>query len=217
MPYADPNEMAWALLRAAADAGLRITLLDTCYLTGGLSPDGSSRPLDGRAAAVRRRDREPVGGTGGRARPRRARVLGPGARIGAAIHSVRAVPADQMPEIMAWSHRLAAPVHAHLSEQPAENEAALAAYGRTPTQVLYEAGALGPRSTMVHATHLTAGDIELLGGTQHHRAASARRPRPTWPTGSGRPGRWPRPALRSAWAATATPPSTCWPRPAGWS
>jgi formiminoglutamate deiminase len=93
-------------------------------------------------------------------------ALGPGARIGAAIHSVRAVPADQMPEIMAWSHQLAAPVHAHLSEQPAENEAALAAYGKTPTRVLYDAGVLGPRSTMVHATHLTPADVDLLGATQ---------------------------------------------------
>jgi formiminoglutamate deiminase len=166
VPYADPNEMTWALLRAAADAGLRITLLDTCYLTAGLNPDGSSRPLEG--VQLRFGD-----GSASQWAERVAALdpgehgsLGPGARIGAAIHSVRAVPADQMPEIMAWSHRLAAPVHAHLSEQPAENEAALAAYGRTPAQVLYEAGALGPRSTMVHATHLTAGDIELLGQTQ---------------------------------------------------
>jgi hypothetical protein len=33
-PYADPNAMGRALVQAAAEAGLRITLLDTCYLTG---------------------------------------------------------------------------------------------------------------------------------------------------------------------------------------
>ena len=71
-----------------------------------------------------------------------------------------------MPDIVSWSHRTAAPVHAHLSEQPAENEDALAAFGRTPTQVFGEAGVLGPRSTMVHATHLTPADIDLLGATQ---------------------------------------------------
>ena len=65
-----------------------------------------------------------------------------------------------------WSHRLGAPLHAHLSEQPAENEACLAAYGTTPARVLDEAGALGPRSTMVHATHLTRHDIDLLGGSR---------------------------------------------------
>ncbi|MBV9792857.1 MAG: formimidoylglutamate deiminase [Actinobacteria bacterium] len=165
-PYADPNEMTWALLRAAADAGLRITLLDTCYLAAGLEPDGTARPLagvqlrfgDGDAARWAERVAALSPGEHG--------LLGPGARIGAAVHSVRAVPPDQMPEIMAWSHRLGAPVHAHLSEQPAENEAALAAYGRTPAQLLDEAGVLGPRSTMVHATHLTSGDIDLLGATQ---------------------------------------------------
>jgi formiminoglutamate deiminase len=164
--YADPNEMTWALLRAAADAGLRITLLDTCYLAAGLGPDGSPRPLegvqlrfgDGDATRWTERVAALDVGPGG--------LLGPGARLGAAIHSVRAVPADQMPEVVAWAGQVTAPLHAHLSEQPAENEASLAAYGRTPAQVLSGAGGLGPRSTMVHATHLTADDVELLGSTR---------------------------------------------------
>ena len=165
-PYADPNEMGRALLRAAADAGLRITLLDTCYLSAGLRPDGTSRPLrdvqlrfgDGDAA----RWAERVAGLGADARGR----LSPTARAGAAIHSVRAVPPGQMHEVMSWSHAYGAPVHAHLSEQPAENEECLAAYGRTPAQVLNDAGALGPRSTVVHATHLLREDIDVLGATQ---------------------------------------------------
>jgi len=164
--YADPNEMGRALLRAAADAGLRITLLDACYLTAGLRPDGSPRPLrgvqlrfgDGDAAHWAER----VAGLGADARG----MLGPRARAGAAIHSVRAVPPDQMPAVMDWSHTFGAPVHAHLSEQPAENTDCLAAYGRTPAQVLNDAGVLGPRSTVVHATHLLRADIDLLGATQ---------------------------------------------------
>jgi cytosine/adenosine deaminase-related metal-dependent hydrolase len=58
------------------------------------------------------------------------------------------------------------PLHVHLSEQPAENEACLAAYGATPTDLLYDAGALGPDTTAVHATHLSTRDIELLGGSR---------------------------------------------------
>jgi formiminoglutamate deiminase len=165
-PYADPNEMTWALLRAAADAGLRITLLDTCYLAAGVDPDGTPRPLAGVQLRFGDGDSARWAERVAALSPGEHGLLAPGARIGAAIHSVRAVPPDQMPEIMAWSHRLAAPVHAHLSEQPAENEDALAAYGRTPTQVFHEAGVLGPRSTMVHATHLTPADIDLLGATQ---------------------------------------------------
>ena len=165
-PYADPNEMGRALLRAAADAGLRITLLDTCYLAAGLRRDGSPKPL--RGVQLRFGDGDGAGwagrvaGLGADARG----MLGPGARAGAAIHSVRAVPPAQMHDVMAWSHTYGAPVHAHLSEQPAENEDCLAAYGRTPAQVLNEAGVLGPRSTVVHATHLLREDIDLLGATQ---------------------------------------------------
>jgi formiminoglutamate deiminase len=93
-------------------------------------------------------------------------VLAPHARAGAAIHSVRAVPPDQMREVVAWTRRYGAPLHAHLSEQRAENEACLAAYGVTPARLLDRADALGPRSTVVHATHLTERDIELLGGSR---------------------------------------------------
>ncbi len=53
----------------------------------------------------------------------------------------------------------------HLSEQPAENEACLAFHGLTPTGLLAEYGVLGPRTTAVHATHLTGDDIRLLGGS----------------------------------------------------
>jgi formiminoglutamate deiminase len=70
-----------------------------------------------------------------------------------------------VPVVAEWATNGSAPLHAHLSEQRAENEACLAAYGRTPAQVLADAGALGPRSTVVHATHLAEHDIHLLGGS----------------------------------------------------
>jgi formiminoglutamate deiminase len=163
--YSTPNEMGHLLIAAAAAAGIRTTLLDTCYLTSGFAPGGAALPLsgvqtrfgDGSAAAWAAR----VGEFGCDERG----MVAPHAKIGAAIHSVRAVPPDQMPEIMAWSHAHAAPVHVHLSEQPRENEESLAAFGRTPSQVLDAAGVLGPRSTMVHATHLTESDVALLGAS----------------------------------------------------
>ena len=165
-PYADPNEMGRVLLGAAVEAGIRITLLDTCYLTGGLAADGQPEPLTGTQLRF--------GDSGGEAWAARAGALGadehgqlgPAARVGAAIHSVRAVPLDQMQPVIAWAQRSGAPLHAHLSEQHAENEASLAAYRRTPAEVLYDAGALGPRATLVHATHLAGHDIDLLGGSR---------------------------------------------------
>jgi formiminoglutamate deiminase len=164
--YADPNEMGRVLLAAASRAGVRITLLDTCYLSGGLSGAGQPLPLAGPQLRF--------GDGDGEAWAARADALGadsrgtlsPAARAGAAIHSVRAVPPSQLHPVVAWSHRLGAPLHVHLSEQAAENEACLAAYRRTPAEVLYESGALSPRSTMVHATHLSARDVELLGGSR---------------------------------------------------
>lgn len=149
-PYADPDAMGAALRQAARDAGIRLTLLDTCYLAGGIG-----RPLDG--VQLRFGDGDADGWA------ERFALLADDAttRVGAAVHSVRAVPPAAIGAVAAAA--AGRPLHAHLSEQPAENRAALAAYGRTPAQLLDEHGALGPRTTAVHATHLTGADVALLG------------------------------------------------------
>ncbi|MEW1634337.1 formimidoylglutamate deiminase [Streptomyces sp. NPDC093801] len=152
--YADPNAMGEALIEAAAAAGIRITLLDTAYLAAGFgeAPNAHQRRFsDGTAEAWAERVSA--------LKPREH------ALIGAAVHSVRAVPAGQLATVAAWAQERQAPLHVHLSEQTAENEACLAAHGRTPTQLLADHGVLGPRTTGVHNTHLMDGDIALLGGT----------------------------------------------------
>jgi formiminoglutamate deiminase len=155
-PYADPNAMGEALIQAAAEAGVRLTLLDTCYLAGGLDPSGHT-PLDAVQARFGDGDAEAwaerVGGIGD----------GDGVRVGAAVHSVRAVPAPQLPAVVQAA--AGRPLHVHVSEQPQENDACQAFYGRTPTALLAEHGVLGPGTTAVHATHLSADDIALLGGS----------------------------------------------------
>ncbi len=146
-PYDDPNEMGRALLAAADEAGIRIRLLDTCYLAAGFGQQPTG-------VQVRYSD--------GDARAWAERVAGFGdPRVGAAIHSVRAVPRDQLAVVVEAAAGM--PLHVHLSEQVAENEACLAAHGLTPTQLLAEAGALGPLTTAVHATHLSETDVRLLG------------------------------------------------------
>jgi formiminoglutamate deiminase len=65
---------------------------------------------------------------------------------------------------VAWADERSAPLHFHLSEQRAENDACRAAHGVTPTRLLADHGALGPRSCAVHATHLDDADVALLGG-----------------------------------------------------
>jgi formiminoglutamate deiminase len=155
-PYDDPNAMGRAVVAAARDAGLRITLLDACYLSSGFgaAPDGVQRRFsDGSADAWAER----VGALD---------FDDPHVVVGAAIHSVRAVPAADLKAVAtALPDR---PVHIHLSEQPAENAACLKAYALTPAGLLAEHGVLGPRLSAVHATHLTPADIALLGDAHAH-------------------------------------------------
>jgi len=153
--YADPNAMGHALVEAARGAGIRIALLDTCYLSGGFGapPEGVQRRFcdgDAETWAERVAALAPIGDEDD-------------AVIGAAVHSVRAVPAEQIPTVVAAAR--GGPLHVHLSEQPRENQECLAAYSLTPTQLLHDQGALGPMTTAVHATHLGTDDVDRLGGT----------------------------------------------------
>ncbi|MFE0538903.1 formimidoylglutamate deiminase [Streptomyces nigra] len=153
-PYADPNAMGEALIAAAAEAGIRITLLDTAYLSSGFGrpptahqlrfSDGDADAWAERCSLLKEHDH---------------------ARIGAAVHSVRAVPAGQLSTVAHWAEERRAPLHVHLSEQTAENDACHEAHGCTPTQLLALHGVLGPRTTGVHNTHLTPEDISLIGGS----------------------------------------------------
>jgi formiminoglutamate deiminase len=155
-PYADPNRMGSALIEAAGQAGVRLTLIDTCYLRAGLGGE----PL----AGVQRR----FGDGDAAAWAERAGALddGPMMRVAAGVHSVRAVDPAAMTAVAAWAEGRRAPLHLHLSEQRAENQACLAATGRTPAALAEAAGVLGPRTTAVHATHLTGDDIARLGATR---------------------------------------------------
>jgi formiminoglutamate deiminase len=151
--YADPNAMGQALARAATDAGIRLTLLDTCYLTGGFEQKLDAQQtrfgdVDADAWATRVSSFVPEGEL---------------VRVGAAVHSVRAMPVDQLPVVAAWAGER--PLHLHLSEQRAENTECLIHYGQTPTAILADAGVLGMHTVAVHATHLTRSDIGTLART----------------------------------------------------
>ncbi|MCP9983484.1 formimidoylglutamate deiminase [Actinomadura madurae] len=179
-PYGDPNAMGEALIAAAADAGIRITLLDACYLAGGIG-----RPLKG--PQLRFGD-----GTAGnwvrRVESLHERTDKAGrlhARVGAAIHSVRAVPREQLRAVASWAREHRAPLHVHLSEQPAENQDCRDAYGMTPTRLLAEAGgARGahhgrPRDAPHRGGHRPArGDDDRRVHVPDDRARPRRRHRP---------------------------------------
>lgn len=161
--YDDPNEMGEALIAAADDVGIRITLLDTVYLTArvadtirrpGLDPV-QRRFTDGDVAAWANRVQRLDSSTTATA------------QIGAAIHSVRAVPVPQMSEVaaavqgdVAGTQRV---LHAHVAEQPAEVQESIDHHGRRPVGLLSDSGALDANFTAVHAVWLDDDDVGLLG------------------------------------------------------
>lgn len=153
-PYDDPNAMGQALRQAARDAGIRLTLLDTCYLSGGLTSGGHT-PLNNEQLRFGDRDASAWASRMG------ALINDETTTVGAAIHSVRAVPREAIPTVVAANGDR--PLHVHLSEQPAENDACKGYYGVTPSRLLHDVGALGPQTSVVHATHLTDDDVTLLG------------------------------------------------------
>jgi formiminoglutamate deiminase len=157
--YAEPNAMGHAVIDGAADAGIRLTLLDTCYLSSG--PDGSA------LAGPQQRFGDSTGDRWAQRVEALRQQVGthPSVVVGAALHSVRAVPVEHIPAVVQWAAAHSVPLHVHSSEQTREVEQCLAVHGRTPTAVLRDAGALGPRTTAVHATHLTTEDIADIDRT----------------------------------------------------
>jgi len=156
------NDLGEALIEAAAAEGIRITLIDACYLRGGL--DG--RPLEGVQRSFSDGDAERW-----IARVEELRE-GAGVRIGAGIHSVRAVDPASMRTVAAWARKRRAPLHIHLAEQPAEVEESIAVEGCTPAELLEREGILGPDLTAIHAIHVSDSDVALLGSHKVRICAS---------------------------------------------
>jgi formiminoglutamate deiminase len=147
------NELGEALIDAAGEEGIRITLVDACYLRGGM--DG--RPLEAEQLAFSDGDAD--------AWARRVDDIGgsEGARVAAAIHSVRAVDPESMRIVATYARDRRVPLHVHLAEQRAEVDECLAVEGCTPAQLLEREGILGSDLTAIHAIHVDANDVALLG------------------------------------------------------
>lgn len=155
-PYDDPDELAHRVVRAARRVGLRITLLRVAYHRGGYQ-----RPLTG---AQRRFVTPSLADYTARLDALTGHYAGASdVRVGAAPHSVRAVPRDWLTEIARWAADHDAPLHIHASEQRAELVQSLQEHGMTPVELLHDARALDARTTLVHATHLSQRELDLIG------------------------------------------------------
>ena len=155
-PYIPAHGMELAIADAAREVGIRLVLLDTCYLDGAIG-----QPL---SAVQRRFDDGSAAGWLERWHALREVIESDRVTLGAAIHSVRGVTPTAMSEIrLALGDRI--PLHIHVSEQPQENADCLAAYGKTPVEVLAGIGMLDARLSIVHATHLTPADRSLVSAS----------------------------------------------------
>lgn len=158
-PYDDPGELSLQVIRAAAEVGIRLVLLEVYYARA-----GADRP------ALPEQRRFCDGGLD-RYLARVDRLRGEGHTVGVSPHSVRAVPAPALRELAAYAAAHDLVVHAHLSEQPRENDECRAEHGCSPSQLLGSVGLLDRpgRFTAVHAIHLAPGDHALLAA--HHVCA----------------------------------------------
>ena len=133
---------AHAAADAAAEAGIELVLLLAAYGRGGIerfrqdSVAGHLLQLEELRAA--------------------------GVRVGVAPHSVRACPRDWLEELGRYAAAEGLPLHVHADEQAREIEECLAEHGLRPLELLAETGCLGPSTTVVHATHADAHELDLL-------------------------------------------------------
>ncbi|HTN50779.1 MAG TPA: formimidoylglutamate deiminase [Anaeromyxobacter sp.] len=158
-PYANPSELALRVVRAARSVGLRIALLRAGYGRAGAG---------GPPAAAQRRfvEESPDAYLAGLAHLAGAVEGDPLVSLGVAPHSVRACPPEWLCALAAEADRRALPLHVHAAEQPAEVAACRAEHGTSPVGLLARAGALGPRTTLVHAIHLDDADVDAIGAAR---------------------------------------------------
>lgn len=152
--YSDPNLLSLEVIRAAESVGIRICLLRTAYLRAGFErePHPGQRRFYETAESYLHNLEALLVATAGR----------DGVSVGAAPHSIRAVPLDVMKEIADFAQERKLPLHLHISEQPAENDACHSEYGKTPVSLVAAHGILDQRTTLVHSIHLTEGEFQQV-------------------------------------------------------
>lgn len=156
-PYDDPNLLAKQVIAAARSVGIRIVLLRCAYLRSGFElprDPGQTRFFESRADFLANME----------ALTREFPADSSEVRLGVAPHSIRAVPLDDLREIAAWARAQHLPIHMHMAEQVAENEACVREYGTAPVALLGNAGLLGPDWTAIHAIHIGADEAAMLAG-----------------------------------------------------
>lgn len=155
-PYADPAEMALALIEAARETGIGLTLLPTLYLTGG---------FDGRALGPRQVRFGHTVDAFLRLVERLRALESDRLNVGIALHSLRAVPPDALAAVLASEPAQRGPIHIHIAEQIGEVQDCLSLRGARPVEWLFDHAAVDARWCLVHATHLTDRETDRLAAS----------------------------------------------------
>jgi formiminoglutamate deiminase len=155
-PYPNRVELSEAMIEAARQAGIRITLIRAAYLRAGyqqaLAP-GQARFCDTNLEQVL----ADIATLQGRY------AHDPMVRIAVAAHSIRAVPLEQVVALASYARDQQLPFHMHVAEQRRELAECRDEYGATPVELLARHGVLDERFVAIHATHLTSAEIAALG------------------------------------------------------
>ncbi len=148
-PYPDRNAMSRAVIAAAREAGIELVLLETAYERGGQDTPptpGQRRFCDASIDAYLERVDE----------------LRSETQVGLAPHSVRAVSRPWLERIAAYADQHGLVIHIHANEQRRELDECIAEYGMRPIELLADTGILGPRTTLIHVTHVTDEELDLI-------------------------------------------------------
>ncbi|MCP3410178.1 formimidoylglutamate deiminase [Bradyrhizobium sp. CCGB01] len=154
--YADLGEMAARIAQAAEASSIGLTLLPSFYAHGSF---GGAAPHDGQRRFICSVDQFAAL----MAASRKAIAALPGANIGIAPHSLRAVTPDELAAIIPLAD--GGPVHIHAAEQVKEVEDCLAWSGRRPVQWLLEHAPLDQRWCLIHTTHTTDEEVTAFAKT----------------------------------------------------
>jgi formimidoylglutamate deiminase len=155
-PYDDPAAMSLALIEAAQDAGIGLTLLPTLYMSGG---------FDGRALSERQRRFGHDVDAYLRLVERLRALQSPMLRIGIALHSLRAVPVEAMRSVLQSELAQACPIHIHIAEQIGEVQDCLALRNARPVEWLLDNATIDARWCLVHATHMNESETARVAAS----------------------------------------------------
>jgi formimidoylglutamate deiminase len=151
--YGDAAAMSLALVDAARDAGIGLTLLPVLYERAGFAAPGL------------REDQRRFASDADFVLDLHAAARQAGAQAGVAIHSLRAATPQSMRALLARLGEGTAPIHIHIAEQTAEVDDCLAAHGARPIEWLAREFALDARWQLVHATHALPREVDAVAAS----------------------------------------------------